>query len=297
MNNIEQFNQILNLDKKNRFKLWENYRKKLTEFIIHNSTNNHSSLDALVLGVGNSDDLDLIILRNTFKSLTLSDIDLDALHKATTKYNLTSSDANVLKIDYVGLNLNSKWNDFVKIMLKTKSKNDIDFYFNELETTILEYRFDHSNKYYDMIIVSPIYTQLLLQQGLSYISILRDLNFSLEFLEHMNERLIGLMPSVIENFNKNIFQMLNKKSTLIAISDIFEAQINTDFYDSLSKNIQDNSKIESIYNQYKNTYGLGLGDYGLIHLETLLNHTQFRWFEWPFNETKSLFVKVVIYKN
>ena len=55
--------------------------------------------------------------------------------------------------------------------------------------------------------------------------------------------------------------------------------------------------MEGIYNNYKNTYGMGLGDYGLKHLDTLLKPIKYRWLEWPFTKDTSLFVKVVIYKN
>lgn len=297
MNAVEQFNKILNQDKQNRFELWGNYRKNLTSYIIQNLPKTERNLNGFIFATGNSDDLDLEILTKTIKHITLSDIDKTSLEKAITKYNLDSSEVGVFIMDYIGLNIDNNWNDFVKILLQVDDKKNIDYFFKKLESSILNYRFPETIQSYDIVIISPIYTQLLLQQGLSYISILKDLNYSFDLLKYITEKLMDLMPMVIETFNNNVVSCLNKNATLIAISDIFEARLDSDFYQSLSKGIHEPNQTEQIYEEYRNTYGIGLGDYGLIHLDHCLKQTQFKWFEWPFNTEKSLFVKVAIYKN
>ncbi len=157
---------------------------------------------------------------------------------------------------------------------------------------IRKYTFPLEEKY-DLIIVSPIYTQLLFQQGLSNINILHNLNYPENLLNHIQNKLLDLMPTVINRFNQNIRSSLTEKASVIVISDIFEAHNNSIFYE----NTKGLKNIESIYKEYLSTYGIGIGDYGLINMSESLEENTSQWFEWPFNENKTLFVKAVVYKN
>jgi hypothetical protein len=71
---------------------------------------------------------------------------------------------------------------------------------------------------------------------------------------------------VIQSFNKNICLLLNDKSSLCVISDIFEANIDSQFYAQIKSVINDDVKMEDFYLNYVSTYGIGVGDFGLNHL-------------------------------
>ena len=103
MHSIEQFNKILNVDKQNRFELWKDYRKSITEYVVLNISKFHHNRNMLIIGAGNSDDLDLGVLSKLSKSITLSDIDIQAMNNAILKYHLDSTKTKVKKVDYVGL--------------------------------------------------------------------------------------------------------------------------------------------------------------------------------------------------
>lgn len=290
MNSIKHFNRILNSDEYNRFEQWKNYRNELTNYILNNTENYIDSL--LILGAGNCDDLDISRLNNSSNSLTISDIDKVSLIEALDKYDLVQENTKILAFDYTGLDSNLTWNNFIDNMIKAKDIKDIDYYFNKLNMAISNHKFPLTQKY-DVVIVSPIYTQLIFQQGLSNINILHNLNFSFELLEHVKSKLLELMPLVINKFNENLTDILREKSTLIVVSDIFEANHNSIFYQE-TKGLKN---IETVYENYLKNHGMGIGDYGLSNMSEKLKPIKSKWFEWPFNSDKTLFVKTTLFKQ
>lgn len=291
MNAVKEFNVLLNHSTNNRYLRWEEYRNNLTEYIKYLLPEISESI--LVLGCGNSDDLDLSIIKNRCHKLTLSDIDGEALLNAMKKYDLNVENTIVKPFDVTGLGDNHLWNNFVNEMAKIGTIDEISSFFIQLKTIITEYSFRDFTQQYDAIIISPIYTQLLFQQGMSYISMLDNLNYPQELLEKIGEELLNLMPYLIDNFNLEIVKLLKNNGIVIVMSDIFEVSIDSDIY----SNLKSLHEIDSYHEEYMKKYGIGLGDYGLINLEDKLQKHNQKWFEWPFSPEKSLFVKVMKLKN
>jgi hypothetical protein len=46
-----------------------------------------------------------------------------------------------------------------------------------------------------------------------------------------------------------------------------------------------------------NSYGIGLGDFGLINLDDKLEVVSSKWVLWPFDEKSSFVVKIQTYKK
>lgn len=77
---MNDFYQKLNRERENsRWAEWENHRSEITK-LIHLATMHLSvRTNAIILGAGNCDDLDLISLIAPFENVTLADIDLPAM--------------------------------------------------------------------------------------------------------------------------------------------------------------------------------------------------------------------------
>lgn len=55
-------------------------------------------------------------------------------------------------------------------------------------------------------------------------------------------------------------------------------------------------QIENYINTYKATYGVGLGSYGLMHMESLRTLVAQYYLEWPFDEYRNFYVKVGVFR-
>ncbi|MCK5731753.1 MAG: hypothetical protein KAH13_01930 [Tenericutes bacterium] len=291
MNSVKQFQELMNISDNQRFISWGIYRKEVTNYLISIISDNTVN-SCILFGAGNSDDIDLSLLLKYIPSIALSDIDSQALKNAIKKYNLEDDSYSMIPMDYLGLNNNKDWNNFVSNIVKLNKKDLIETYLNKIKDAVLNYHFK-TDVQYDLIIVSPIYTQLFLNQGLSYISILNNLNFPEELLRFIQDSLLNFMSDIINRFNEDLLSCANKNSTVIVLSDVFETNLDSDFY----RKAKNSKSLEVFYKEYADKYGVGLGDFGLINLDEKLNKKSTRWFEWSFNKTRRLFVKVNEYKK
>lgn len=298
MSSIEEFNQIHNQATKRRDD-WKVYRKDVTSYILSFLTNNNlESFKTLIIGAGNCDDIDLSMIQKTKSHIYLSDIDSTALDHAVKSYQMDKQKTTLLQTEFTGLSKSVFWNDFVKSMLQLKTKKEIDKGLNELRNRIVNYSFlETYQNQFDMIIISPIYTQLLFQQLIVNLSVLKSVNYSSELIHHINNNFMQLMPSVIQQFNQNTLALLKIQGTLVVMSDIYEVQNKTPLFQELHEYITQPEQLDFYQKKYLKKYGYGFGDYGLYHLEETVHLKTHKWFEWPFSKEKTMFVKVEIFEH
>lgn len=295
MSTIKQFNQILNASDTKRFELWKPYRKRLTSFIFE-CIKNQKNQSLIILGAGNLDDIDLDLFSHLFDTITLTDVDMKALEHAKHKYKKIAHKIELKEIEYTGLKDSDHWNNFINKMLLYNSKLEIKQYFLTLIREIKNYKFTCTSRY-DVVIITPIYTQLLLQQLLKDISILQSLNYPKHLLNYIQRQVLDIMPIVIQTFNKNIDLLLNKKAILCVISDIFETNISSDFYAEVKPLLNNPIKINDFHLNYIKTYGIGAGDFGLDVFKSSKSIKKSQWFEWPFDKDKCIFVQAICFNN
>ncbi|BCR35718.1 hypothetical protein [Mariniplasma anaerobium] len=294
MSTIKAFNQILNASDIKRFDNWSSYRKRLTTFLYECIKNKHKNL--IILGAGNLDDIDLDVFAHLFDTITLSDIDIKALEKAKHKYKSAAHKIQLKEMEYTGLRHSDYWNDFINKMLSFTNQSEIKAYFSILKKEIKQHKFVFDTKY-DVVIVTPIYTQLLLQQILKDITILSSLNYPKNLLNYIESQALDIMPTVIQTFNFNISSILSDTGRLCVVSDIFEAKINSEFYQKIKIIIDDETQMSKFHSNYVKTYGIGIGDYGLEHFLKSRTIKKSQWFEWPFDINTSIFVKAIFFNH
>lgn len=297
MSSIEEFNQIHNQASKRR-EIWKTYRKDVTSYILHFLTNKNSEiLKTLIIGAGNCDDIDLSMIQKTKSHIYLSDVDSAALNHAVKSYQIDKQKTTILQTEFTGLFDSLLWNDFVNNMLKLKTKQEIDEELKRLQNRIKNYSFlkEYQNQF-DLIIVTPIYTQLLYQQLVVNLSVLESVNYSSELINHINDSFLHFMPTVIQQFNQNTIALLSNRGTLVVMSDIYEVQNDTPLLQELHEYIIQPEQLDSYQKKYLEKYGYGFGDFGLYHLEETMNLKTYKWFEWPFSKEKTMFVKVEIFE-
>lgn len=210
----------------------------------------------LIIAAGNCDDLDISKIHRKTTKLYLSDIDIQALKKLYL-HTLIDKNIKLLQTEYTGLDKNNIWNNFVKTIITLNNVDDINKYLDKLKDQIISHQFlSNYINYFDLIIVSPIYTQLLFQQLLNYLTMLANLNYPLELIDHIKSYFLDFMPIIIHKFNQNILKLLKNNGMLIVISDIFEFNKNTELYKEVYPLLNSKITMDKYYEDYHKNMGL-----------------------------------------
>lgn len=99
----------------NAFTLWKDYRTRVTDYIIKYTEQGKS---IAILGVGESNDIDLERLYNHMGTLTLVDKDDSAMKAALKKYNLSGkANINLVTADFFGIT-DEEYKEIIDIFCK-----------------------------------------------------------------------------------------------------------------------------------------------------------------------------------
>jgi hypothetical protein len=243
----------------------------------------------LIIGAGNLNDFDLDYFLSVFNEVYLSDIDTVSVKKSLEE-KINSPKIKVEQIDYLGF-VESGFFDNFHDLLKMVDYKKVQLFFVEKFKMLGKYQLSKKfNLQFDTIYISPIYTQLLYRQIEVELDQLVELGFSLEYRRQILIEILQMMIPIIDNFNNGIYELLIEKGNVFVGSDIFYLDDNS-FSKSIKTNINDHDKIESIYLDYHNHYGFGIGDYGLYSLLQQLKLKQEIWVLWGKNQKNIYAVK------
>lgn len=111
----EFFQSVVNLYTiEGAWERWADYRKRVTDYIIKNTDPGKTMA---ILGVGESNDLDIKRLYEHIGNLTLVDKNTDSMKKAVAKYGLTDEiNINIVNEDFVGI-ADADYKDIIGICL------------------------------------------------------------------------------------------------------------------------------------------------------------------------------------
>jgi hypothetical protein len=233
----------------------------------------------LILGAGNMHDMKLDFFLRNFEQVVLTDIDVVSI-KEQLKDAQYSSQIDIREIDYLGLDKSSFIDGLGEELLSTNTVKKLEEIIDRRITKLLSYHFSTNfDQVFDVIYVSPIYTQLLYRQVEQYIGSLSELGLLKEFQEHTLATLLQQMMKVIDHFNQEVFQLLRTDGIMFVASDIFLLQNDT-FSLRVKHSIKSYDVMEEILEDYQKTYGMGLGDYGLYSITKLLKVLRSKWFIW-----------------
>ena len=256
---------------------------------------------AIIIGTGKMKDFSLTFFVKNFNSIILTDIDLITVNTEIEKLKLSRDKLNKItkiRMDYTGFEKNQFFDDFKEKIINCHSFEKIDKVINNKLLGLANYKFlkDYKGSA-DFIYVSPIYTQLVYNQILRECAILRENKYPEHMLKYIESIMLEEMVSIINRFNDNIIKTLNPTGQLMVLSDIFQVDIGTDFHLKIKNGINDYEVMEQIYEDYKNQYGIGLGDYGLLNLDEKLASYLSKWLIWPYGNKSAFIVKLKIYKK
>ena len=277
----------------NVFNYFASYRENVTNIIVHEIQEMKTkSLNMVIFGAGNLMDIDYnrLISLDTSIDFMITDIDRESMEGGLEFLNLNESRIRINAFNYLGryvdLNMNLLVNQLnLPMITQEESLNKVESFFENLlkefiKLSYIKYIEDKA----DLIIVMPIYTQLL------YI----EMNSKLQGTKgypYIQGILLQKMIYVIDEFNQKLVRCLKEEGKLIVFSDIIEEETNQDKYNLTSGEIQ--KKIET----YEKTYGVGLGSFGLMNISEYGQIVSEHYMNWDFNETRKFLVKGLTLKN
>lgn len=302
---VLQFNEYLNTSTalSQRMHYFESYRDQLTAAVVQSIKEVHPTT-IKIIAAGNMADInynELVSIENIDK-ICLTDIDRHSLLEGYAYQSLEGSSIECVYENYLGENSTELIDRYIEA-IEAESKRQFpqspqspqslqtvkstseklhsltELFFKEMEQSI-EKSTDSSS--YDYILILPIYTQLLFFQidtRLSYNPLwaeLRTIFFS-------------QMTRIIDSFNQKMVSYCNSCGTLFVVSDIVEI-------DAIM-GIRDASDIEKYLATYESNYGLGLGSYGLLNIESYATITKTFYFPWTFDTQRVFLVKACELRN
>lgn len=274
MNTIKGFNQKINnsYDPNKSYKLWENYRKQVSVFL---SSIDFSNKSVLVIASGHLNDLDLSLLKPS-KHLTFLDIDIENTRLGYKRQGIDIPHT-LLELDLTNLTQTTFLKDF-----KEGSTNAKEMILEKYQTFHKSFPIEK----YDVIILLPVYTQLLLPQLLPMVN-----------SQTLQNKLMTFIGFRIQILNQNIKEHLNKNGSLIVLSDMIEYQTTSEECAYLKAHQNNTILLEDHTQNYIANYGHTLGSFGLLDINSEMKKLKETLLVWPFNQDKILIVKGQIMTN
>lgn len=292
---MEKFNNDVNhsgdLDEK--YLRWADYRVKINEFIKKHIENKQCE-SIFVFGAGECNDIDLKFLSNTFKEITLSDIDIASIEEGILRQRLSESvkaKINVVQADYTGLDTIGFFDNITDQVNERKTEKEISGY---IKTTISNMKNSemlsaYKNKY-SMVLVLPTYTQLIYTQMEALLRILYQYNaYEVDDLNKIITSMYHSMPEIINSYNDLMLSLMNDNGNAIVLVDVLEItdrQAREDIASQIDH-------IEYI-KKYLHTNCSDLAQLGLDNLKTRIDILDEEYAIWPFDDSKDYIVNILI---
>jgi len=294
MSYIEQFNHRLNQSRNDRTVDDTKFKEQVDLMLQSLLRQMNLKANALIIGAGKCQDFSLPIFMEELNRTLVTDVDYETIKAAVGK----KPKMEIKRVEYTGFEDCGFFNDFKERIVNARDYEKIDQIIAHKIEEVKKYEFlQEEYGSMDLVYVSPIYSQLVYQQLLREVSILRETGFPEHFLKYIESVFLDEMVGVIQRFNENLIKLLNEDGRLVVLSDIFELDHGSSFHLRVVNGIRNKDVMEEIYTGYIKKYGFGLGDYGLYNLDEQVIEIKSRWMLWPFTEKKSYAVKLKIYKK
>ncbi len=292
METIERFYHRLNADGSDRFTRWRPYRDEITTMIQSHLSEGTRVASLLVLGAGNCDDVDLNALSILADTLTLADIDAEAMAVGVRKYEVPADRIALIPLDFLGFPAAGFFAEARAFLNRPFSHKDLRRFWQRVTVPLTMDRFPPGfTEAFDIIILTPIYTQFILPLVTTWLASIDASQVPKDRRKTFIEGLLEILPRCIDRFNAAISRLLKATGVCFAWSDIFQTQIGSTFDAEVQKALATPASMDALYDGYFSRYGFGSGDYGLFSLEAQLEKNFHRWLSWPFTEKERMIVK------
>lgn len=259
---VESFNKELNrsYDARRSYDLYKDYRRRVSQAIKEVIKGKEM---VLLVGAGHLNDVDL----DTFNGSRLDclDIDLESVKTGIERQGHGMETYGLIKADLTGLEGTSFFPNYDLEDIETYKTVDLSIDLG----------------LYDVIVILPVYTQLLLPQ------LMTDLPYN------QLKDYLPLIQSRINILNTFLRRHLNDGGHLIAFSDVLEYSRGSEEAQFLLAHEDHPMLLDDFFLNYLSRYGHGLGSYGLLEMSENLKTIKESYLIWPFTEDRLMLVKMI----
>lgn len=280
-----------------RWKRWELHRHTINSILNERIFSTVKIKDAVVLGAGRCEDIDLKFLLNNVESLTLVDYDYNSMEKALKRQQLSVEEKAkiILKgnIEFTGFY--SK--DFInKVIDKIKKKEDPDtvmqFVMERLNSANSNVKELLDHKEYSLVISGAVHSQLIVP----YTEIAAIDN---EYRDVILGEAGYIANILAENYNKVLSSLVKKNGWLFSYFDVMELseRNNTLSYENFINGLMAQNEYGKIDEFFVQTGGVAGARHGYKHLCELAGKymSYDKSWIWNFRDNKKYYVRSICY--
>ncbi len=292
--NVREYLALINQREEDRWERWSIYRQTLTDLSIKVLLE-YPNADVLMIGSGALDDFDLNRLSAHTKKMSFLDLDIKATKEGIKRQGLTPEDFMVIQQDLTGFDDVDFFDSWHQFMLGEPSFAETILFIDQKVKQILDKDLSLPiQKTFDVVIICPIYTQLIYHEWIEMVDQQHLKSWSTEEILKLKAYLLDLMVPIIDDVNKAIKKWVKPAGKIIAISDIIEWS-EADFisFEQMHPSLSE-YELMDYYLSYVNQYGMGLGDYGLWSLREGLIEQTSRFILWPFSNERVMLVQMMV---
>lgn len=251
-----------------RWRLWKENRETIKKLQEKNIFSNDRNIDdAIVLGAGSCNDLDLNYLCSKLSKLTLVDIDLESMKKGVKKQNLPNEYYEKIEfigdIDFTVLNSTGFYEELEELLInKDKPKKILKLITKSLESIDENPLFNESK--YSLVISGAIHSQLTLT-AVELLNKYRG-NYSAKDFKKIHKDLIYMDDTIAIKYNDLIMSLAKEDAIIFSwfeLKEFSEELGNYDEVEEVSKYCEEEDSQKVIELVTKNRY---VGFYGYLDL-------------------------------
>lgn len=290
-----------NADKgcRDRWKRWASHRHIINSILTEKIFINTKIKDAVILGAGRCEDIDLKFLLNNVDSLTLVDYDYNSIKNALDRQQLSFEEKKkiILKgnIEFTGFYEEDFLNEIIaKIKIKEDSKTIKQYIMDYLIIAKSNIKEMLDNKEYSLVICGAVHSQLI-------VPFMQIVEIDSGLSNELKSKIIDIANVLAENYNKSLLSLTKEKGWLFTFFDVMELSEKnyTLQYESIIANLINRGEYKEIDEIMLKKGGVVGSRHAYQHLNKLVenyNPSQRSWI-WQFKDNKKYYIRSLCFRK
>ncbi|QAT43629.1 hypothetical protein [Aminipila luticellarii] len=281
-----------------RWKRWEQHRNTLHSVLNEQIFSSAGIKDAVILGAGRCEDVDLRRLLKHVESLTLVDYDYNSMEKALERQQLSRQEKEKIilegNIEFTGF----YGEDFVtetldKIKRKENPESVVQFVKKHLSSVKDSLGELLDNRPYSLVISGAVHSQLI-------VPFTQIAAFDSEYTDRLMQEAAPIANILAEDYNRSLLSLVKEGGWLFSYFDVMELSERNQMlaYEDMIGGLiaqEEYDKIDAFFLQGGGVAGARQGYNHLYELVKQYEPYKKCWI-WPFRDNKKYYIRSLCFK-